>query len=450
MRISIFGTGYVGLVQGATLAEVGNQVVCVDLDKHKVARLNQGDVPLYEPGLEPLVNDLKAQNLIDFTTDTQHAIAHASLYFVAVGTPQGPEGDADLSAVRAVCESIAQHVKHDFTLVLKSTVPLGTNAWVTQFLTHALAGKRIQFSVISNPEFLKEGAALADCRKPDRIILGGEPGPATALLEKVYAPFNRNHQRVIVMSPESAELTKYASNCMLATKISFMNELSRLAEKVGADIEAVRQGMGADPRIGYHFIYPGCGYGGSCFPKDVNALIASGSQYDENLPIMRAVHATNDRQKAWLFEKVKACFNSELKGKRIAVWGLAFKPNTDDLREAPSLTLINGLLEEGASVQGFDPEAMEQAQAYFDFHPALTLFGTKEAALKGADALVICTEWQIFRTLSLETLRSQMRSANIIDGRNMYDLSLFEGTEFYYNSIGRPSVGSPDMQIARD
>lgn len=397
MKVTIFGIGYVGLVQAAILAEVGHDVICVDVDADKVEALKQGRIPIYEPGLEPLVKENFAAGRLSFTIDAALGVKHGEVQFIAVGTPPDEDGSADLKYVLAVASTIAEHMESHKIVVDKSTVPVGTGDRVKAKMAEVLESKdksQLTFDVISNPEFLKEGSAVADCMKPDRIVIGTDNKNAEDVMRELYAPFNRNHEKIIVMDVRSAELTKYAANCMLATKISFMNEMANLAEILGADIEAVRNGIGSDPRIGYHFIYPGIGYGGSCFPKDVQALIQTADQIKFDAKVLKAVEARNNEQKTTLFAKIHKHFNGDLKGKTFALWGLSFKPNTDDMREAPARVVMEALWEAGVKVQAFDPEAMNETQRIYGNRDDLLLCGTKESALKHADALVIATEWQ--------------------------------------------------------
>ena len=441
MKVTIFGTGYVGLVTGACLAEVGHDVMCVDVDPHKIARLNDGVIPIYEPGLEPIVRENHAQGRLHFTTDSAEGVVFGELQFIAVGTPPDEDGSADLQYVRAVAATIAEHMDAPKIIIDKSTVPVGTGDQVRQVVAETLArrGVDLAFDVVSNPEFLKEGAAVNDFMKPDRIIVGTSDEHSEAVMRELYAPFNRNHDRVIVMDLRSAELTKYAANAMLATKISFMNELASLAERLGADIEQVRLGIGSDPRIGYHFIYPGCGYGGSCFPKDVQALSRIAHAVDHQPLLLDAVEAVNRRQKGRLFEMVVRHYGGReaLAGKTFALWGLAFKPNTDDMREAPSRVLMEALWDAGARVQAFDPEAMEETQRIYGQRDDLSLVGTRDAALKGADALIVCTEWKAFRAPDFDLMRDSLADPVIIDGRNLYDPERLAESGWHYYGIGR-------------
>ncbi|CAN7512328.1 UDP-glucose dehydrogenase family protein [Aminobacter sp. LjRoot7] len=440
MNLTVFGIGYVGLVQAAVLAEVGHDVVCVDVDAAKVERLNQGFIPIFEPGLEALVRENHAAGRIVFTTDAALAVRHGEIQMIAVGTPQGEDGSADLKYVLSVADAIGREMAGPKIVVTKSTVPVGTADKVREAIAAALKTRgreELSFDVVSNPEFLKEGSAVADCMKPDRIIVGTDSEAAEEVMRELYAPFNRNHEKMIVMDVRSAEFTKYAANCMLATKISFMNEMANLAELLGADIEEVRKGIGSDPRIGYHFIYPGLGYGGSCFPKDVRALIRTAGDVGFEPVLLHSVEARNNAQKAVLFDKLKAHFNGDLAGKTFALWGLAFKPNTDDMREAPSRVLMEALWQAGAKVQAYDPEAMNEAQQIYGQRDDLTLCGTKEAALRGADALLIATEWKNFRAPSFELIRDQLKTPVIFDGRNLYDPAVVARHGIQYVSIGR-------------
>ena len=439
MKVSIFGTGYVGLVTGACLADVGHDVICVDVDEEKVAKLNKGIIPIYEPGLESIVKtNFEAGNL-RFTTKAEEAINHAKLQFIAVGTPPDEDGSADLQYVLKVAETIATHMNDEKIVIDKSTVPVGTADKVTAQIQEVLDKRGVShnFDVISNPEFLKEGAAVGDFMKPDRIVVGVSQESSKAPLRELYAPFNRNHDKVMFMDVRSAELTKYAANAMLATKISFMNEMANLAERLGADIESVRLGIGSDPRIGYHFIYPGAGYGGSCFPKDVQALskIAAGVDYDAEL--VKSVENVNTRQKRTLFEKLNGYFKGDLAGKTIAVWGLAFKPDTDDMREAPSRVLMEAVWEAGGKIKAYDPEASEECLRIYGERDDLNLVDAKYDAIEGADALVICTEWKAFRALDYDEVKSKLVSPVIVDGRNLYDPETVRSYGLEYLSIGR-------------
>jgi UDPglucose 6-dehydrogenase len=411
VRLTIFGSGYVGLVTGACFAEAGNSVLCVDVDERKVEKLSRGESPIFEPGLDELLKRNLAAGRISFTTDAAEGVKHGLFQFIAVGTPPDEDGSADLRHVLAVAEAIGRHMSEYRVVVTKSTVPVGTADKVKAKIDATLKerGIAVEFDVVSNPEFLKEGAAINDFMKPDRIVVGTDNPRTAELLKALYDPFTRNRERMIVMDVRSSELTKYAANAMLATKISFMNELANLAERMGADIEKVRQGIGSDPRIGYHFIYPGCGYGGSCFPKDVQALARSAREYSFNAELLAAVESVNKRQKGVLFERIKKYFNGDLAGKTIALWGLAFKPNTDDMREAPSRTLMESLWKEGAKVRAYDPVARDEALRIYGNRPDLTLTGSSMDALEGADALAIVTEWQEFRSPDFELMRSKLR-----------------------------------------
>lgn len=439
MKVTVFGIGYVGLVQAAVLAEVGHDVFCVDVDQNKVDNLQKGLIPIYEPGLTPLVTSNYEAGRITFTTDAQKGIEHGELIFIAVGTPPDEDGSADLKYVLAVAETVATHMQKHKIIINKSTVPVGTADKVKAKVADTLEklGKSVTFDVVSNPEFLKEGAAVNDCMRPDRIILGTESETAEKKLRELYAPFNRNHDKVITMDIRSAELTKYAANCMLATKISFMNEIANLAELFGADIENVRRGIGSDPRIGYQFIYPGCGYGGSCFPKDVQALVRSATGVGYQAKILESVEAVNYAQKEKLFDYIMRHFKGDVKGKTIALWGLSFKPNTDDMREASSRVLMEKLWQAGAMVQAYDPEAMEETQRIYGSRPDLKLMGTKEGALDGADCLVICTEWQAFRAPDFEMIKDKLAEPLIFDGRNLYEPKRMMEYGLQYYAIGR-------------
>ena len=439
MRVSIFGTGYVGLVTGTCLAEVGHEVICVDIDQAKVDGLVKGVIPIYEPGLEPMVKANHAADRLRFTTDAAQAIAHGEVIFIAVGTPPDEDGSADLQYVLAVAQTIGEHLQKPAVVVDKSTVPVGTADKVRAKIAETLAGRGVDvaFDVVSNPEFLKEGAAVEDCMRPDRIVIGADNPEAVEVLRRLYAPFNRNHERVVSMDVRSAELTKYAANAMLATKISFMNEIANLAERLGADIEEVRRGIGSDPRIGYHFIYPGCGYGGSCFPKDVQALARTAGQIGYPAELLGAVEAVNRRQKTTLFTKLQRAFDGELKGKTIALWGLAFKPDTDDMREAPSRALMEALWAAGAKVQAHDPEAMGECRRLYGQRNDLTLADSREAAVEGADALVICTEWKSYRTVDFAWLKRELATPVIVDGRNLFEPDAVKQAGLRYFAVGR-------------
>ena len=442
MKVTVFGTGYVGLVQGAVLADVGHDVMCVDIDQAKVAALQAGQVPIHEPGLQPMVQANQAAGRLRFTTDAVQGVAHGALIFLAVGTPPDEDGSADLQHVLAVARTIAQHMTQPKIIVNKSTVPVGTADKVAATVRAVLAqrGADIAFEVVSNPEFLKEGAAVADCKRPDRIIIGTSSPQAERQLRELYAPFNRNHDRIVLMDVKSAELTKYAANAMLATKISFINEIANLAERLGADIEAVRRGIGSDPRIGYHFIYPGVGYGGSCFPKDVKALIHTAQSIGFAPEVLLAVERRNDAQRQVLADRIIAHYGGSLQGKTIAVWGLAFKPETDDMREAPSRPLLHALWAAGAQVRAHDPVAMDEARRIFGDRPDLTLCASPAEALQGADVLAIVTEWKIFRVPDFEQMAQLLKDRLVFDGRNLYDPATVARHGLGYVSIGRPAL----------
>lgn len=438
MKITIFGTGYVGLVTGACLADVGHEVLCVDVDAAKIEGLKQGVIPIYEPGLDGMVRRNVDERRLHFGTDMAEAVAFGTVQFIAVGTPPDEDGSADLKYVLAVARTIATHMTDYRVVVDKSTVPVGTADQVRAEISKVLSGRgaEIPFDVCSNPEFLKEGAAIEDFSKPARIVIGTDSERVEKLMRECYAPYNRNHDKMIIMDVRSAELTKYAANAMLATKISFMNEMANLAERLGADIEAVRIGIGSDPRIGYHFIYPGAGYGGSCFPKDVQALTRTAAGVGYPARLLAAVEAVNDAQKQTLFSKLHEALGS-LDGKVIAVWGLAFKPETDDMREAPSRVLIDALLAAGARVQAYDPKAMEEAARLYDGAAGLTLVAHRDDALQGADALVICTEWKQFRAIDASLLAGSLRSAVVVDGRNLYEPAAMRDAGLRYYAVGR-------------
>lgn len=439
MKVTIFGTGYVGLVTGACLAEMGNHVVCVDIDEAKVEGLKKGIIPIYEPGLEPIVKRNHAAGQLDFTTDPASAIAHGELIFIAVGTPPDEDGSADLKYVLAVARTIGQHLDRYAVVVNKSTVPVGTADKVRDAIAETLTGRKagVEFDVVSNPEFLKEGDAVEDCLRPDRIVVGSSSERAVGRLRKLYAPFNRNHDRMVVMDERSAELTKYAANAMLATKISFMNEIANIAERVGADVELVRQGIGSDPRIGYHFIYPGAGYGGSCFPKDVQALERIARAHDYDARLLAMVEAVNHTQKTRLFAQILRHFDGDIAGKTIALWGLAFKPNTDDMREAPSRRLIEALWEAGANVRAYDPEAREETHRIYGTRDDLVLCEKPYEAVEGADVLALVTEWKAFRSPDFGRIKAALKEPAIFDGRNLYDPKTVEDAGLAYYGIGR-------------
>ncbi|MES9870868.1 MAG: UDP-glucose/GDP-mannose dehydrogenase family protein [Sedimenticola sp.] len=439
MNVTVFGIGYVGLVQAAVLADVGHHVTCIDVDNTKVENLKKGIIPIYEPGLTPIVEENYKAGRLEFTTNVVQGVAHGDIQFIAVGTPPDEDGSADLQYVLAVAESIATHMDSPKIIVNKSTVPVGTADKVKAKVSEVLQqrGADVEFNMVSNPEFLKEGSAVEDCRRPDRTVIGADNQDAIDTMRELYAPFNRNHDRIITMDIRSAELTKYAANCMLATKISFMNEMANLAENLGADIEAVRQGIGSDSRIGYQFIYPGCGYGGSCFPKDVQALIRTADSIGYEAEILKSVEAVNYRQKEKLFEKILKHFEGDIRGKTFALWGLSFKPNTDDMREAPSRVLMEALWEAGAKVQAYDPEAMKECQRIYGQRDDLSLMGTEEAALKSADALIIVTEWRHFCAPDFKMITESLNEPVIFDGRNLFEPQKMSNKGITYYSIGR-------------
>jgi UDPglucose 6-dehydrogenase len=440
VKITMTGTGYVGLVSGACLAEVGNEVLCFDVDGAKIDILHRGGVPIHEPGLPDMIRRNVGAGRLRFTTDIDAAVGHGALQFIAVGTPPDEDGSADMQHVLAAARGIGARMTEYKVIVDKSTVPVGTADRVHETVAAELAARGVQvpFAVVANPEFLKEGAAVEDFMKPDRVVIGADDERAIALLRAVYAPFQRNHERLLVMDVRSAELTKYAANAMLATRISFMNELANLADVLGADIEHVRQGIGADPRIGYHFLYPGAGYGGSCFPKDVKALQFTAQQHGRPLTILAAVEEANDAQKLRLIEKVTNRLGADLTGRKIALWGLAFKPNTDDMREAPSQAIVAGLVGRGAAVVAYDPVAMGEAKRVFGPMPGLSYAESPLDAVAGADALVVVTEWQEFRSPDFGELRRRLKAPLIFDGRNLYDPALARAAGLEYFGIGRP------------
>ncbi|MGK9142019.1 UDP-glucose/GDP-mannose dehydrogenase family protein [Xanthomonas euvesicatoria] len=443
MRVAIFGTGYVGLVTGACLAEVGHQVVCVDIDQAKLDALNRGLIPIYEPGLEPMVKANHAAGRLRFTSDAAAAIAHGEITFIAVGTPADQDGSADLQYVLAVARTVGRHIDGPAIVVNKSTVPVGTADIVRVAIQEELAARGVahEVDVVSNPEFLKEGDAVADCMRPDRIVIGAKKPAAIARMRRLYAPFNRNRDRIVEMDVRSAELTKYAANAMLATKISFMNEIANIAERVGADVEQVRNGIGSDPRIGWHFIYPGAGYGGSCFPKDVQALAKTAEQYGMRPTLLEAVESVNNAQKGHLFELVQRHYGAEgtgsVAGKTFAVWGLAFKPNTDDMRAASSRRLMEQLWEAGATVRAYDPEATREARRIFGERDDLAYCDDAFSALEGADALVVVTEWKQFRSPDFGKIKQALKDDVVFDGRNLYDPQEIEAAGLAYYAIGR-------------
>ncbi len=439
MKVTVFGSGYVGLVTGACLAEVGNKVMCVDVDPAKIELLNSGGVPIYEPGLTEMIKRNRDAGRMKFTTDAKTGVDFAQIQFIAVGTPPDEDGSADLQYVLAVAESIAEHMKDFKVVVDKSTVPVGTGDKVAARIRETLdrRGADIDFDVVSNPEFLKEGAAIGDFMKPDRIVVGTDNPRSIQLMRELYGPFNRNHERLLFMDIRSAELTKYAANSMLATKISFMNELSNIAEILGADIEKVRIGIGTDSRIGFQFIYPGCGYGGSCFPKDVQALERTAQEVGYEPQLLHAVEAVNHRQKELLFRKIDSFFDGQLAGKTVALWGLAFKPNTDDMRAASSRTLMEALWEAGARVRAFDPIAHEEARRIYGDRDDLTVCATADAALEGADVLAVVTEWIEFRSPDFQEIREKLNYPALFDGRNIYDPQAVANAGLIHYSIGR-------------
>jgi len=440
MKISVVGSGYVGLVTGACLADLGNDVICLDIDLHKIEILNSGEIPIYEPGLKDLVHRNVAAGRLQFTSNLQQAVHHGLVQFIAVGTPPDGDGAADLKYVLAAAQSIAETMTEYRIVVNKSTVPVGTADRVSTVLRETLQsrGLDLPFAVVSNPEFLKEGAAIEDFMRPDRIVIGSDDAQATEVLRRLYAPFERNHAKLMVMDARSAELTKYAANAMLATRISFMNELAQLADKIGADIDHVRRGIGSDPRIGTHFLYPGCGYGGSCFPKDVQALIRTGQKQGVPLRVLDAVEAANESQKGLLGRRIAERFGQNLQGRHFAVWGLAFKPNTDDMREAPSIMLIRQLVERGATVAAYDPVASTEARRVFGDLPGLTFAANAFDALRAAHALVVVTEWKEFRSADLKAIRSQLAEPVVFDGRNVFEPELARAAGIEYVGIGRP------------
>ncbi len=439
MKVTVFGTGYVGLVTGACLAESGHEVLCMDVDTKKIEALDQGRVPIYEPGLEIIVADNRERGTLTFSSNVREAVDFADILFIAVGTPPDEDGSADLQYVLAVAEGIGREMDRPKTVINKSTVPVGTADRVRQRLRETLAERNtpLAFEVASNPEFLKEGAAVADFMKPDRIIIGTDSEEVRKQLSELYAPFNRSSDRILFMDVRAAELTKYAANAMLATKISFMNEMANLAESLGADIEQVRLGIGSDPRIGYHFIYPGIGFGGSCFPKDVQALERMAREQDQPMELIQAVDRVNQRQKQRLIERIRNHYGDTLRGKVFAVWGTAFKPRTDDMREAPSRVIMEALWQAGARIQAYDPEALEEVERLYGPRDDLRLMGTRDAALQVADALIICTEWQHFRVVDFAQLAGQLADRVIFDGRNLYDPATVARHGLRYYAIGR-------------
>ncbi|MEY3251124.1 MAG: hypothetical protein RL227_97 [Pseudomonadota bacterium] len=440
MKVTVVGTGYVGLVTGACLSEMGNHVMCLDLDERKIRILNEGGIPIHEPGLDVIVKRNVAAGRLQFTTDVAAAVAHGTIQFIGVGTPPDEDGSADLQYVLAAATSIGRLMTDYKVIVDKSTVPVGTADKVRAAVKAALDARGLGdtgFAVVSNPEFLKEGAAVEDCMRPDRIVIGADDERAVLLMRSLYTPFMRNHDRMQVMDLKSAEFTKYAANAMLATRISFMNELALLAERVGADIEAVRKGIGTDPRIGTHFLYPGTGYGGSCFPKDVKALIHTGRDNGMELTILQAVEDVNERQKQVLVNKIVAQFGEDLTGRSFAMWGLAFKPNTDDMREAPSRVIAEALTTRGATVRAYDPVAMPEAARVMEDLPGVSFVSNQAEALPGADALVIVTEWKEFRNPDFDAIKAALKQPLIFDGRNLYDPKLMTMLGIDYRAIGR-------------
>jgi UDPglucose 6-dehydrogenase len=451
MKVTIFGSGYVGLVTGACLADTGNHVVCVDIDADKVARLNRGEVPIHEPGLDALIKRNREAGRLEFTTDSARGVEHGLFQLIAVGTPPDEDGSADLRHVLSVARAIGTHLTRYAIVIDKSTVPVGTADRVRMEVHSALAarGATVEFDVVSNPEFLKEGAALDDFMKPDRVVVGTDNPRTTELMRALYEPYTRNHDRLVVMDIRSAELTKYAANAMLATKISFMNELAEVAERVGADIEKVRIGIGSDPRIGYSFIYPGIGYGGSCFPKDVRALIHSANQVGHDAQLMRSVEQVNDKQKTKLIRKIETRLD-RLAQRTFALWGLAFKPNTDDMREAPSRVMIDALLAAGASIRAYDPVARSEAERIYKGTPhceRLAFCAEAYEATRGADALLIATEWKEFRSPDFDRLKQLLKQPLIFDGRNIYDPSLMQRLGFEYFAVGRGASTAMEQRV---
>ena len=449
MNITIFGTGYVGLVTGAALAESGNTVLCVDVDEKKIEGLRNGIVPIFEPGLEDLVEQNSAAGRLKFTTDAQEGVDHGRFIFIAVGTPPNEDGSSDLRYVESVAQTIGEKLNHPAIVINKSTVPVGTADRVREIITTELQtrGVNIAFDVVSNPEFLKEGAAIDDFQRPDRIVVGAESAESIEAMRQLYAPFNRNHNRFMVMDIRSAELTKYAANAMLATKITFMNEIANIAERVGANIESVRVGIGSDSRIGYNFIYAGIGYGGSCFPKDVRALVNTAHAHGYDAQLISSIEDVNQRQKKVLLQKILDVYGDDLRGRTFAMWGLAFKPNTDDMRDAPSREIIEGLWEHGARVQAYDPEAMESADQLYGETEQFQLVGSRDDALVGADALIIATEWRQFRSPDWELLRTRLADSTIFDGRNIFDPDRVkrEGFTYYGIGLGEQALTKPEI-----
>ncbi|MDI5985651.1 UDP-glucose/GDP-mannose dehydrogenase family protein [Halomonas sp. M4R5S39] len=439
MRITVFGTGYVGLVTGACLADVGHEVLCMDVDEARITRLEAGEIPIFEPGLETLVKANVEAGRLQFTTDPTDAVAFGVLQFIAVGTPPDEDGSADLRHVLAVAGTIGEQMYDYKAVVNKSTVPVGTADRVREAIARGVAarGVEVEFDVCSNPEFLKEGSAIDDFSHGPRIVVGTDSERVRELMRECYAPYIRQQEKLMFMDVPAAELTKYAANAMLATKISFMNEIANLAERLGADVEQVRRGIGSDPRIGYQFIYPGCGYGGSCFPKDLRALAHTAEHLDYSADLLKAVEAVNQRQKQGMFNKLRQAFDGKLEGKVIALWGLAFKPNTDDMRDAPSRDLMEALWAAGARVQAYDPEAMKECRRLYGERDDLMLVADRIQSVKGADALAICTEWKEFRTVDIAWLKQQLALPVVVDGRNLYDPALMKQAGLLYYAVGR-------------
>ena len=439
MKVTVIGTGYVGLVTGACLSEMGNHVVCLDVDQRKIGMLNEGGIPIHEPGLEQIVARNREAGRLQFTTDVATAVGHGTMQFIGVGTPPDEDGSADMQYVLAAAAGIGRHMTDYKVIVNKSTVPVGTADRVKQAVAAELQKRRLsmEFAVVSNPEFLKEGAAVEDCMRPDRIVVGADDERAILLMRALYQPFMRNHERLQIMDVRSAEFTKYAANAMLATRISFMNELALLAERVGADIEHVRKGIGSDPRIGTHFLYAGAGYGGSCFPKDVKALIHTGHENGMTLKVLTAVEEANDRQKMVLVEKLTKRFGNDLAGRTFALWGLAFKPNTDDMREAPSRVIVGELVKRGARIRAYDPVAMAEARRVMEGVQGLSFADSAADALAGADALLVVTEWREFRTPDFDKIKSALKQPVVFDGRNLWEPALMKSLGIEYHGVGR-------------
>ena len=439
MNITIFGSGYVGLVTAACFADAGNDVLCVDVDAAKVERLKRGECPIYEPGLEDLLISNARAGRLRYTTSAAEGVSHGLYQFIAVGTPPNEDGSADMKYVLAVAKSIGEHMSEYRVVISKSTVPVGTADRVRETIATQLKARNLplEYDVVSNPEFLKEGAAVADFNKPDRVVVGVSSQKAAELMQALYAPFNRNHDKILVMDVRSSELTKYAANAMLATKISFMNEMANLAEAVGADIEKVRVGIGSDPRIGFHFIYPGCGYGGSCFPKDVKALAHTAQTVGFEAKLLNSVEAVNKRQKGRLFDKIQKHFGGSLKGRTLALWGLAFKPRTDDMREAPSRDLMEAVWAAGGKIRAYDPVAMHETEKLYGKRADLVLAESPDDALAGADALAIVTEWRVFASPNFEKIAKALKTPVIFDGRNLYEPKFVEAAGIAYYAIGR-------------